>query len=219
MKKIIFCLLVISSLSQAADFSVQFSPEDNSISTAKIQDGAVTDSKISSISSSKISDLNTVLNNYSLKTDAQKVAYLKDIKASGVAAGAAIAATQNVRVLNNKVDPDGIIPSFGSNQFSLNAGTYKIQVSAPAYGVNTHQIRLRNITDANDALVGNSSFAANAYGGMSHSMLMGVIQLNATKTFEIWHYTQTGVSVNGLGTAVGSGANEVYTQVEIIKIK
>ncbi len=69
MKKIILLLLVVSHLSYGADFSVQFSPEDNSVSTVKIQDGAVTaskianesidDSKVSFISSSKISDLSS----------------------------------------------------------------------------------------------------------------------------------------------------------------
>lgn len=61
MKKILLLTILLSMSSHAADFSVQFSPEDNSITTAKIQDGAVTDAKVSSISSSKISDLNSKL--------------------------------------------------------------------------------------------------------------------------------------------------------------
>ncbi len=81
MKKILFSLILLSQVSYGADFTVQFSPEDNSISTVKlqdnsvstvkIQDGAVTaskiangsidDSKVSSISSSKISDLSQAL--------------------------------------------------------------------------------------------------------------------------------------------------------------
>ncbi len=79
MKKSLLGLLLFSHISYGADFTVQFSPEDNSISTVKlqdssisslkIQDGAVTaskiadgsidDSKISLISSSKISDFNS----------------------------------------------------------------------------------------------------------------------------------------------------------------
>ncbi len=83
MFKFIMAIMLISTVSFGADFTVQFSPEDNSISTVKlqdnsiattkIQDGAVTavkiadgsidDSKVSSLSSSKISDLSTTMTN------------------------------------------------------------------------------------------------------------------------------------------------------------
>lgn len=74
MKKTLLGLILISNLAYAADFTVQFSAEDNSISTVKIQDGAVTaskiaplsidDSKVSSISSSKISDIDLKISEF-----------------------------------------------------------------------------------------------------------------------------------------------------------
>lgn len=73
MKILFIILMTASSISYGADFTVQFSSEDNSISTTKIQDGSVTsskladgsvdDSKVSSISSSKIVDLSTSVSN------------------------------------------------------------------------------------------------------------------------------------------------------------
>lgn len=73
MNKKILGILLISNITYGADFSIQFSPEDNSISTVKLQDGSVTtskiadgsidDSKISSISSSKISDFSSAVIN------------------------------------------------------------------------------------------------------------------------------------------------------------
>lgn len=103
MKKIILTLGLISQISYGADFSVQFSPEnnsvsnlkiqDNAISTEKIQDGAVTasklangiidDAKVSSISSSKVSDLTTTISNQ-VKTKFRKKNSSLSLNSSGV---------------------------------------------------------------------------------------------------------------------------------------
>ena len=49
-------------------------------------------------------------------------------------------------------DPDGIV-TLSSNQFTLQAGSYFINAMAPAQSVVNHQLRLRNITDSNNALL------------------------------------------------------------------
>ncbi len=73
MRKIIIALSFISQISYGADFTVQFEPANNSID----------DSKISSISSSKISDLNTSLAAYLLKTEIKAPTIQKFLSGSG----------------------------------------------------------------------------------------------------------------------------------------
>lgn len=46
-----------------------------------------------------------------------------------------------------------------------------------------------------------------------------VITITAPATFEIQHYTQLGRSTDGLGVQNGIGTSEVYTTVEIIRLK
>lgn len=152
-----------------------------------------------------------------------RVAYLSDQKASGTQGGSSVAGTQT-RTLNTIVDSTGIVGSLSSNQFTLPAGTYKIDASCPAYYVARHRARIRNITDGTTALLGTSEYAlSNGTGNndapQTRSFISGEIVITSSKTFELQHYTQNSTATTGLGAASSSGENEVYATVTITKIK
>ncbi len=148
-----------------------------------------------------------------------RVAYIKDVKASGVDAGASSAGVWQTRTLNTMQDSTGLVISLASNQFTLPAGTYDFEASAPAYGVNRHIIRLYSVSDSVAALTGSSMYASQADGGCCLTELSGEVTITSSKTFRIDHYTQLAQPTNGLGTNSSSGANETYTQVKITKIR
>ena len=63
------------------------------------------------------------------------------------------------RDLNTEIaDPDGIV-SIANNQFTLGAGDYLIEASAPAYSVNQHLIRLQNIKGSTTVQYGEAAYA------------------------------------------------------------
>jgi hypothetical protein len=145
-------------------------------------------------------------------------AYLKDVKPSGTAGGTATAGSYQTRTLNT-VEGDSSIVSLSANQFTLGPGVYEIEASAPAYYCSRHKIKLRNITDSSDALIGGVALTENttAAGSTSDSIIRGRITLTSPKTFEIQHRVQTTRATNGFGDNTSFGDSEVYTQVKITK--
>ncbi|WP_441228018.1 phage tail protein [Tardiphaga sp. 20_F10_N6_6] len=141
---------------------------------------------------------------------------------SGVAAGASTANTFVVRVLNTVRANTITGASLLSNQITLPAGTYRIRASTPGNGVNLHNARFYNVTDAATVIIGTSenttSLAATpSETTQTRSHVDGRITITANNVFELRHYCQEAVPTNGLGSAVSAGGSEVYSIVEIIK--
>jgi hypothetical protein len=148
-----------------------------------------------------------------------KVAYIREEEVSGTHSGTFTAAAWQTRVLNTISDPDSIVNSLSANQFSLPAGTYRIDASAPAYNVAGHKAKLYNITDATDTLIGTSGYSANASID-NRSFVTGTITITAAKTFELRHYCNTTAATDGLGVLSSAPSTvEVYAQVTIEKLK
>jgi len=148
-----------------------------------------------------------------------RIAYLSDVKANGTAGGSSSAATTHTRTLNTIVDPTGIVTSLTANQFILPAGTYDIFATAPALSSNGHKIRLRNITDSTNSIIGSSELTDSVVTVQTISNLSGQITINASKTFELQHYIATARAINGLGGQVGNGDVETFAQVKITKVR
>lgn len=147
-----------------------------------------------------------------------RVAYLKDVKAAGTNGGTATSGSFATRTLNT-VSGDSSFVSLSSNQFTLQPGTYKIKASAPAHRVEEHVIKLRNITDSTDSIIGEA--ARSGSGGnyaVTTSSLSDTISITSAKTFEIQHRVASTFATTGLGFAANLGVSEVYTQVEIEKV-
>lgn len=139
---------------------------------------------------------------------------LEDQKASGNAGGTFTAAAWQTRTLNTEVVDSNSDCTLASNQFTLVAGTYEIEASAPGAAVNQHQIRLRNITDSTTDATGTSEFSSTA---QTRSHLKIRLTIAGSKAFEIQHYCQTTGVGNGFGVTGGFGT-EVYTTVFIRRV-
>ena len=148
-----------------------------------------------------------------------KYAKLSDTKAANTNGGTFTASAWRTRDLNTEdSDADGIV-SISSNQFTLQAGTYRIYASAPAYAVDRHKAKLRNTSDSSDTIIGTTEFTGTASGSpATRSIVAGEFTISAQKTFEIQHYCTTTCTTNGFGVAANVGVSEVYTVVEIWKV-
>jgi hypothetical protein len=144
----------------------------------------------------------------------QRMAHVRDEQVSGTNGGTFTSGADRVRVLNAETDPDSIV-SVASNQFTLGAGTYKIEWSAPAYGCNLHQSFLYNVTDTAEVQRGSTEFTLDASdNAQSRSVGFAIVTIAGSKAFEIRHRCSTTKNTVGLGNASSFG-NEVYTQVFI----
>ena len=140
--------------------------------------------------------------------------HVRDEKAPGTNGGSSVAGA-TTRVLNTIKRNTIPSASLSGNQFVLPVGTYRIRGSAPARAVGAHQAWIYNVTDNSIALVGGNEFAGS---DGTRSRIEGEIVIAAAKTFELRHYTVSGVATNGLGGATGSGQVEVYSELIIEKV-
>jgi hypothetical protein len=145
-------------------------------------------------------------------------------QASGSGGGASTAYVGDylARVLNQS-DINILGASLNSNQITLPAGTYTIDVFSPVNRVNHNKIRLYNITDDEVTLLGMSCYSPNnstVGGDVNGSCLKGIFSINDIKTFEIQLRCETNYTTNSeaLGNPCGFGDLEIYTQVLINKI-
>ena len=147
--------------------------------------------------------------------------WIKDIKASGVDAGGFTQDIWQTRDLNTLENPNSyswVSLNSGTAQITLDAGTYEIDATAPAYSINIHKAKLRNITDGSDEIIG-VSMAAGALNSLyNNAVVADIFTIAASKVFEIQHYCSTTKTTNGFGIASVLGVDEVYTQVHIRKV-
>lgn len=148
-----------------------------------------------------------------------RFATISDVRASGTSAGGTTAGTFITRTLNTLEDPNGIVTSLTANQFVLPAGTYYVEGSAPAGSCGEHKVKLRNITDSTDQLIGSSEYAIDGLFSYTRSNFSGEVIITAAKTFELQHRATATQATDGLGHASGMGVNEVYAILKITKVK
>lgn len=149
-----------------------------------------------------------------------KVAIIKDSKTSGVKGGAYnTVSSWQVRELNTPDSNNDFLVQIASNQFTLTSGEYIIEASAPAWNVLSHRIKLKNLVLGNEVF-GESSYTTQYAQTRSH--LTTRITIDATPdNFEIQHFcTAQNTADSALGVPVAAiGANEIYTQVKITKLR
>lgn len=140
--------------------------------------------------------------------------YIEDQKASGTNGGPSVSGAWYKRTLNTVQTNTISGASLSSDQITLPAGTYWIEANAPAYWSNGHKIKLYNVSDSADVLIGSTE---SSYQTMNRSFLHGAFTITASKTFEIRYRCEASKSPEGLGYPCSLGVIEVYTQVEIRK--
>mgnify|MGYP005989991505 CR=1 FL=1 len=151
--------------------------------------------------------------------NAISIAILVDQKSDGTNGGTFTAGAWRTRDLNTEVsDPDGIV-SISSNQFTLAAGTYLIEYSAPAYDTNAHQTKLYDITGSADLNFGTCEHSGSGDATISRSFGKFIHTITSANVYEIRHYAETTRSDAGFGLASASSNVEVFTMVTITKLK
>lgn len=151
-----------------------------------------------------------------------RIATLSDVKASGTVGGTSTTGVYVTRTLNTISDQTGIIKALAGNQFTLLPGEYYIEAVAPAYRVNGHRAKLRNVSDGVDVILGSSAYSPTINAGLgtvSNSHIVGSFTITSEKNFEIQHRAQTAVTTTDFGVASSTGDNETYTIVKITKVK
>lgn len=121
------------------------------------------------------------------------------------------------KTINTLVVNIGSHASLAANQITLDAGTYKVKANGIGFLVNGHAVKLRNITDGVDVVIGSSSYANAANSDQSHSFLSGRFTIGSSKVFEFQHRCTTTRANNGFGNARGFGVIEVYSEIEFWK--
>ena len=72
-------------------------------------------------------------------------AIIADVKAHNVDGGTFTLGAWRQRDLNTEItDPDGIVSITADSDFTLQAGSYLVKASAPAFGAARHMIKLTN---------------------------------------------------------------------------
>tara|TARA_R110002096_G_scaffold262406_1_gene455883 strand:+ start:1523 stop:2836 length:1314 start_codon:yes stop_codon:yes gene_type:complete len=143
------------------------------------------------------------------------VIIVKDEKSSGTNGGTFTSGAWQPRDLNTIVINTIADASLSSDRVTLPAGTYLITATAPGNQVNSHVLKLANITDSSDEVIGTVENSVNA---QTTSLIKDKFTLSATKTLELQHRCDTTKSTNGFGNASSFGVVEVYSIIEIEKI-
>ena len=147
-----------------------------------------------------------------------RVVYV-DEKAVTVDAGTFTSGAWRTRTLNTTrySRQTTAFSSLSSNQITLQAGTYYINGSAPAFVVTRHQTRFENVTDTSTAITGTSEYTSSGDTIQTRSFIKGVITIASAKTFEFQHRCQTSRGTDGLGVAADF-TTEVYAEIEIVRL-
>lgn len=144
---------------------------------------------------------------------------VRDEKADGTAGGTFTSGAMRTRDLNTVAINTISGASLASNQITLPAGTYYINATAPAYIVDYHLAKLRNVTSSTDVLIGSSMVTSSTGFTVSASVIQGVFTITGANAFEIQHQCATTGATSGFGNAsTFTGYVEVYTQVTIFKM-
>ena len=164
----------------------------------------------------------------SSSTGTSKIAVLEDQKSSNTNGGTFTSGAWRDRTLNTETDPQSFVTLNGVDNvtFSLEAGTYEIDWSAPATMVDKHQTRLMFATNSEF-----SSGVGYVYGSSemvdqnetpnidcTRSFGRAIKTITQTTYFKIQHRCSTTKADDGFGTPnnfTGDSQVEVYTKVKI----
>lgn len=143
--------------------------------------------------------------------------HVRDEEASGTAGGDFNSGAWRTRTLNTEKTNQIAGASLSANQITLPAGTYWLYATAPGTYVDAHKLKVANITDVSDLLVGNGSFNPSTFAQIqtSYVSVMGLFTLAAQKVIALQHRCQTTRAGNGFGNSTSFGVVEVYAEVMI----
>ena len=178
-------------------------PDANTITTAMIQDSAITSAK------------QDVLAN----PFGKQFLHVQDQK-SAAEGGTFNSGDWRTRTLNTILTNEITGASLSSNQITLPSGTYYIHAFAPGYRVDRHQLRLFNLTDSSVVFYGSAEYNLAASLVSTRSSIFGRFTIAAQKVFEIQHRAETTQNTFGFGVSPdsGFGQNGRYAEAQIWRI-
>ena len=141
--------------------------------------------------------------------------HIRDEKSSGTSGSSSSSGSWQTRTLNTVKTNEITSASLSSNQISLPSGTYYIMAKASHFDGDRHKIKLANITDSSDEIIGSSEYAEDVYNGTTNSYLNGRFTISDTKVFEIQHRCEV---TGSFGVASSFTVVEVYADVQIWKV-
>lgn len=130
---------------------------------------------------------------------------------SGTAGGTAATSTWTTLPINTKTDDPGSICTLSSNQFTLAAGTYRIDVKQSLYDTGFSKLRLRNITGSATLLDGIGVYSGASTVGVP-ALLSGRFTVAASQALAIQYWATIGGS---LGLQATSGDPEIHLIAEL----
>ncbi len=133
-----------------------------------------------------------------------------DEKAANTAGGTFTSGAWQTRPLNTFRVNDDTIASLSSDQITFPAGTSECWISAPAFKVKRHMIRLQNITGAATITTGSGEYAFDIDGVTSRSWIKHKFTLSVSSVLEIQHRCETTRSSDGFGLASNFSVVETY---------
>lgn len=178
--------------------------------------GTLTDTNFNILVSRQGSDASTG-SVYVGNVTPEQVCRISDQKSSGTAGGTFTAGAWQTRTLNT-IEGDTSFASLSSNQITLQPGTYVINASATAWRVDENKLKLYDITNSADKILGSNSISGSTDGTQVESSLAGKISITSSTIYELRHYCKTTQASNGFGTIMTIGVNELYAQVNIRKL-
>ena len=141
--------------------------------------------------------------------------HVTDKKAANIDGGTFSTGAWRTRDLNTVESNDLDGASLSSNTITLEAGTYYVEWSCPAYKVNEHKSRLYNLTAAATWVNGTSSESFSNDSTPTVSLGAGKFTLDETSTLQLQHRCGFTNNTFGFGRASNFGIDELYTEVRI----
>ena len=201
---------------------------DGSLATIDLADNAVTEAKLAdnSVTLSKLAD-SACTTDQIIKHDgttwvcssmpsvsAQKPGFIKIVEAKSGDGGDFLSGAWRTRNLNREDIDTENVASLSSNEITLQPGTYDCDVAAVAKRVQSHQLRVVNISDSNSVLAyGTSVAAANGSEGYNTSFLRHVFTFTSTTTIAIEHRANKNVGSDGFGMAPSWSSENIYSYI------
>ena len=121
------------------------------------------------------------------------------------------------RAINTEeADPDGIV-SISSNQFTLQAGNYFINVAANAYDCGVAKLRIKDITNTAVRIVGHAGAGRTTGGIGTPNHLVGRLTPSAATAYELQQISAIARTNTGHGVPTNLDDKEIYTTIQIFK--
>ena len=184
----------------------------NGITSANIADGAITNADIADVAASKLTGALPAIDGSNLTGLSgglySSVAIICDQKAYNATSGTFTSGAWRTRDLNTEISDIGGIVSIASNQFTLQAGTYTIDWSAPVYVAKSHTTRLNNITDG-IIQYGTCEYIETSSYSDTRSFGSAIVTLASAKVFEIQHRNTNTRTTWGFGQSQNTDATAV----------